>query len=181
MVDGRAVSSTAIREAVQLGDFAQAGTMLGRPASLLGTVVHGDGRGTGLGFPTANLDLLHALHPPMGVYATMVRVVGEKPIALLPAVANLGDRPTFEDAGHSIEVHLLDFDGDLYGRTLEVFFLQRLRAECSFENGEQLAEQIKLDIEAARKITASASDFWVIPGKFLPMESPTARTMLGMA
>jgi riboflavin kinase/FMN adenylyltransferase len=181
MVQERAVSSTAIREAVQLGDFAKAGIMLGRPASLLGTVVHGDGRGTGLGFPTANLDLLHELHPPAGVYATMVRVVGEKPIALLPAVANLGNRPTFEGAGHSIEVHLLDFDGDLYGRELEVFFLQRIREERTFDGPDQLVQQIHLDLEAARKVTASAKESWVIPGKFLPMESPTAREMLGMA
>ncbi|MCP4092124.1 MAG: bifunctional riboflavin kinase/FAD synthetase [Planctomycetes bacterium] len=180
MVQGRAVSSTAIREAVQLGDFAKAGTMLGRPASLLGTVVKGDGRGKGLGFPTANLDLHHELQPPAGVYATMVRLVGQDPLELLPAVANLGNRPTFEDAGHSIEVHLLDFEGDLYGKEIEVFFLQKLRSEQAFENATELTEQITQDCQDARTITLAAGKSWVIPGKFLPIESPTAREMLGM-
>jgi riboflavin kinase / FMN adenylyltransferase len=180
MVHGHAISSTAIREAVQLGDLAKAGLMLGRPASLLGTVVHGDGRGKSLGFPTANLDLLHALQPPTGVYATFVCITDERPSKVLPAVVNLGKRPTFENAGHSIEVHLLDFEGDLYGRTLEVFFLQKLRTERSFASAEQLAAQIARDCAAARKVTSAAGEEWVIPGKFLPIESPTARTMLGM-
>jgi len=180
MMQGRAVSSTAIREAVQLGDFTNAGAMLGRPASLLGTVIHGDGRGRGLGFPTANLDLHHELQPPAGVYAALVRITGEASLELLPAVANLGERPTFESAGHSIEAHLLDFEGDLYGRDLEVFFLKRLRAEQEFEGVSQLIEQIQRDCQAARQVTAAAGDTWVIPGKFLPIESPSAREMLGM-
>ena len=180
MVQGRAVSSTAIREAVQLGDFAKAGIMLGRPASLLGTVVKGDGRGKGLGFPTANLDLHHELQPPAGVYATLVRLVGQDPLELLPAVANLGNRPTFEDAGHSIEVHLLDFEDDLYGKEIEVFFLQKLRNEQAFSSAEELITQINSDCNAARRVTSAASESWVIPGKFLPIESPTAREMLGM-
>ncbi|MDP7061685.1 MAG: bifunctional riboflavin kinase/FAD synthetase [Planctomycetota bacterium] len=179
-VQGRAVSSTAIREAVQLGDFAKAGTMLGRPASLLGTVVQGDGRGKSLGFPTANLDLHHELQPPAGVYATLVRLVGQEPLALLPAVANLGNRPTFEDASHSIEVHLLDFEGNLYGQGVEVFFLHKLRNERAFDNATGLIDQIQADCAAARKVTSAAGESWVIPGKFLPIESPTAREMLGM-
>lgn len=180
MVQGRAVSSTAIREAVQLGDFAKAGIMLGRPASLLGTVVKGDGRGKGLGFPTANLDLHHELQPPAGVYATLVRLVGQDPLELLPAVANLGNRPTFEDAGHSIEVHLLDFESDLYGKEIEVFFLQKLRNEQAFSSAEELITQIRNDCDEARTVTSAAAESWVIPGKFLPIESPTAREMLGM-
>ncbi len=180
MVQGRAVSSTAIREAVQLGDFDKAGVMLGRPASLLGTVIRGDNRGSSLGFPTANLDLLHELQPPAGVYATMVRLVGQKPVELLPAVANLGERPTFENAGHSIEVHLLDFDGDLYGRNLEVFFLKKLREERTFPGPAELTAQIEQDVSAARVAAAAASESWVMPGKFLPIESPSARKMLGL-
>jgi riboflavin kinase/FMN adenylyltransferase len=180
LLEGRAVSSTAVREAVQLGDFAKAGIMLGRPASLLGTVVAGDHRGRGLGFPTANLDLHHELQPPPGVYATLVRITGQEPLELLPAVANLGQRPTFADAGRSIEVHLLDFDGDLYGRVLEVFFLAKLREERTFEDATQLSTQIRRDCAAARATIDRARRDWVIPGRVLPIESPSARQMLGM-
>lgn len=167
---GRAVSSSFIREAVQLGDLPKAASMLGRPVSVLGTVVQGDQRGRELGFPTANLDLHHELQPPTGVYAGLVRLVGEEDPTLLPAVVNLGTRPTFEDAGESVEVHLLDWQGDLYGKELEVFFLARQRAEMSFPDADALRARIGMDATEARRLTADAHTQWRIPGEFLPIE-----------
>ncbi len=155
-VSERAVSSTTIREAVELGDLAGAARMLGRPVSVLGTVIHGRELGRRLGFPTANLDLHHQLHPPVGVYACRVREVerdGSTAEPLRPAVANIGYRPTVEAgaAGElAIEVHLLDFDGDLYGAHLEVLFEARLRGEERFADVEALARQIRADCAAAR-------------------------------
>lgn len=179
-VDGRAVSSTAIREAVGLGDLRQAGQMLGRPTSLLGTVVRGDGRGRELGFPTANLELHHELQPPPGVYATLVRRPGHRPMRLWPAVANLGQRPTFDQAGPSVEVHLLDFSEDLYGQELEVFFLARLREEREFASPNALRRHIEEDVQSARKAISEAEEEWLIPGPFMPVESREARRILGM-
>jgi len=173
-LEGRAVSSTVIREAVGLGDLERAGRMLGRPVSLLGKVVPGDGRGKGLGFPTANLDLLHELQPPAGVYAALA-CRPDAPAAdgiLHPAVVNIGQRPTFADSGakEAVEVHILDFDGDLYGDTIEVFFLARLRGEQRFPDQAALVQQITQDVTAARALTAKAKDSWRIPGQFLPIE-----------
>ncbi len=164
---GRAVSSTAVREAVSLGDLKGAAIMLGRPMSVLGTVVRGDGRGKALGFPTANLDLHHELHPPAGVYAAFALLDG----ALRPAAVNIGRKPTFGGGEEAVEVHLLDGAGDLYGRDLEVFFLERLRGEQSFPNPELLRAQIAADIEQARGVIGAASRHWRIPGRYLPIES----------
>jgi len=155
---GRAVSSTAIREAVELGDLASAERMLGRPVSVIGHVVHGDARGRTIGFPTANLDLHHELHPPVGVYACRARLLPERadqPSApqLLEAVTNIGYRPTVADERPSaprIEVHLFDFEGDLYGRRLEISFVKRLRGEQRFDGLEALVAQIELDCADAR-------------------------------
>ena len=159
---GRAVSSTAIREAVELGDLPSAERMLGRPVSVIGHVVHGDARGRTIGFPTANLDLHHELHPPVGVYACRARLLGERSdepesSELMKAVANIGYRPTVEDEQPSsprVEVHLFDFDGDLYGRRLELSFVKRLRGEQRFDGLEALVAQIKLDCEDARIVLA---------------------------
>lgn len=161
VVGGHAVSSTAIREAVELGDLEAARRMLGRRVSVLGTVVRGDGIGRKLGFPTANLDRHHELHPPLGVYACWARELGPDGVqsAFLPAVANIGVRPTVDDTPGipRVEVHLLDFDRDLYDRTLEVDFVARLRAERRFENIEALRAQIALDVESARRILRDVS------------------------
>jgi riboflavin kinase/FMN adenylyltransferase len=155
----RAVSSTAIREAVELGDLDGARRMLGRPVSVLGTVVRGDALGHTLGFPTANLDLHHELHPPRGVYYGWARVVppstddaaeGE---LRYPAVANIGFRPTIAASAPPrarVEAHLIDFEGDLYGRNLELAFLGRLRAEQRFNGPDELRAQIARDVAAAR-------------------------------
>jgi riboflavin kinase / FMN adenylyltransferase len=180
LVGGRAVSSTAIREAVELGDLDTAQRMLGRWVSVLGTVVRGDGLGRQLGFPTANLDLHHELHPPVGVYAGWATPLdkeeragkqasrGAAPRRSIRAVANIGVRPTLAREGPRdprVEVHLLDGvpaeiaseGGDLYGRNLEFSFVARLRGEKRFAGPEQLTAQIAKDVRSARAaLTASA-------------------------
>jgi len=158
------VSSTAIREAVELGDLGLAARMLGRPVSVFARVVHGAALGRRLGFPTANLDPMHELHPPGGVYAGRVRRFGPPPTGaphrLGPclgehtAVANIGRRPTV--AGGTgpevIEAHLLDFEGDLYGETVELEFLRRLRAERRFEGPDALRAAIAEDVARTRAL-----------------------------
>jgi riboflavin kinase/FMN adenylyltransferase len=162
VVDQRAVSSSAIREAVELGDLAGAARMLGRRVSVFGTVVRGRELGRRIGFPTANLDLAHELHPPTGVYACLARILDTPASSRASAearraVANIGLRPTVEggDAVEPlVEVHLIDFEGDIYGAHLELEFLQQLRPEERFADLESLRRQIEKDVEAARKITA---------------------------
>lgn len=172
---GRAVSSTAVREAVALGDLRAAATMLGRPVSVLGTVVRGDGRGAGLGFPTANLDLHHELHPPEAVYAALARF-DEK---LRPAVVNVGRRPTFDGTQRQVEVHLLDCQADLYGKDLEVFFLEKLREERAFPGRAELSAQIRADAARAAEIAAAAPQVWRMPGKYLPIEGASPAELGG--
>ena len=156
LVAARAVSSTAIRECVELGDLDSAARLLGRPVSTMGTVVAGDQLGRRIGFPTANLDLHHELHPPVGVYAARARVLGTD--ARHAAVVNIGWRPTVAgDAPKTprVEVHLLDWSGDLYGRSLEVEYLGRLRDERKFDGLGALTEQIARDVQAARSLLAA--------------------------
>jgi riboflavin kinase/FMN adenylyltransferase len=166
MLKGHPISSTAVREAVTLGDLDAAATMLGRPVSVLGTVVRGDERGRALGFPTANLDLHHELHPPEGVYAAFARADG----ALQPAVINIGRRPTFDGTQRQFEVHLLNWSGDLYGYELEVFFLEKLREERAFPDRNALTAQIGADAARAAAAAAAAPRCWRIPGRYLPIE-----------
>jgi riboflavin kinase/FMN adenylyltransferase len=161
LVAGRAVSSTAIREAVELGDLDGAARMLGRPVAVYGDVVAGEALGRELGFPTANLDLHHELRPPAGVYACFARRISygrdaEAP-PRLPAVANVGFRPTVGGEKPElprVEVHLIDFSGDLYGEFLELEFVARLREERRFAGLEALRDQIALDVEAGRRVLA---------------------------
>lgn len=155
-VGAHAVSSTKIRECIELGDLATAARLLGRPVSCLGTVVRGDQLGRLLGFPTANLDLGTELLPPHGVYAARARRAGES--KLWPAVVNIGVRPTVAAAAPSaprVEVHLLEGGGDLYGATLEVEFVQRLRPEQRFDGLPALQAQIARDAAAARELLAT--------------------------
>ncbi len=156
LVHGRAVSSTAIREAVELGDLEGAAAMLGRPVTVFGKVVRGEGVGRRLGFPTANLDLQHGLHPPPGVYACRVRLVDENGGSQRrPAVTNIGFRPTVTGERPDaplVEVHLLDFEGELYGDRLELEFVDLLRREERFAGLEELRAQIGRDVEEARTI-----------------------------
>jgi riboflavin kinase/FMN adenylyltransferase len=147
--DGRTVSSSAIREAVAEGRLDEAAELLGRPFHLVGTVVPGDQRGRQLGFPTANLDREGELLPPPGVYAVRCGPVGEERI---PAVANLGVRPTFGTRGFAVEVHLLDCDVDLYGQRMLVEFVRALRAEQRFSGADELVARIRQDIAEARAI-----------------------------
>lgn len=162
LVDGRAVSSTVIREAVELGDLARARAMLGRPVSVFGKVVHGANLGRKLGFPTANLDIHHELHPPPGVYACRAHV-SAPPDATgrarsFEGVANLGFRPTVAEAGADlqVEVHLFEFEGDLYGKRIELEFVARLRAEQRFSGIDELSAQIREDVRRAREILRGA-------------------------
>jgi riboflavin kinase/FMN adenylyltransferase len=147
-LDGQTVSSTRIREAIRAGDFDAASQMLGRAYSLAGKVVPGSQLGQTLGFPTANLDTTGMLLPPNGVYAAHVRVGSN----LFRSVVNIGIRPTIQTATPQprVEVHLLDFSGDLYGQELELTLLEKLRPELKFPSIEALREQIARDIAAAR-------------------------------
>ncbi len=146
---GMEVSSSKVREAVTEGQMDLAGKLLGRPFAVRGRVVRGAGRGAGIGFPTANLAVSDCqLLPLQGVYAGMARLDDRR---LVPCVINLGVRPTVSDDNVvSVEAHLLDFDGDLYDRTLAVEFWQHLRPETRFKSIDELKNQIALDVQAAR-------------------------------
>lgn len=148
-VDGITVSSTAIRGYLARGEVARAGRLLGRPYSIRGEVVPGDRRGRQIGYPTANLrwPAGQAL-PGRGVYAVAVSSGAHH----FAGVANVGRRPTFGGHGLTLETHLIDFSGDLYGQALEVSFLARIREERTFANPAELARQIADDAAAARRI-----------------------------
>ncbi len=148
-VEDTTVSSSTIRRALQQGDLETARRLLGRRPSAFGTVEHGDGRGRGLGFPTANLVPQSPALPPHGVYAVEVLLDG----TVHPGVANLGVRPTFDKRPIAVlEVHLFDFAQDLYGRELEVAFVERLRPEMKFADTQALQAQIARDTAQARAI-----------------------------
>jgi riboflavin kinase/FMN adenylyltransferase len=143
---GSPVSSSRIRRAVRAGEVELAGELLGRPFAVEGTVAHGAGRGAGLGFPTANLKSGSELMPQDGVYVTRT-LAGSKS---LPSVTNIGTRPTFADQAFAVETHLLDEHLDLYGQSIEVSFLGRLRQELRFPTVEALVEQVRKDVDRAR-------------------------------
>jgi len=152
--DGRVVSSSAIRDAVQRGDFAAGEELVGRPPALYGVVVKGDGRGRTLGFPTANLDLAGELRPTRGVYGASVEIDGRAHAA----VVNIGGRPTFHpegDAADTVEAHVLGFSGDLYGRALEARLFGKIRDERRFAGAEELKAQIARDVATMRAKAAS--------------------------
>jgi riboflavin kinase/FMN adenylyltransferase len=154
---GGAFSSTRIRAALAEGDLALVRALLGRPHSLSGEVVRGDGRGSTIGVPTANLQGVNEALPPYGVYACVVDELGERgPARLGQGVCNVGLRPTVA-AGFSIEVHLFDFSADLYGRRLRLHLLSRLREERRFSGLPELVAQIRRDIEEARAVTEVAA------------------------
>lgn len=146
--DDRAVSSTRIRDAIRSGNLDAASGMLGRPYAISGQVVKGDGVGRQLGYPTANLDMAGLLLPPVGVYAGLARV-DEKTCR---AALNIGFRPTVVSATPQlrVEAHLLDFNGNLYGRELEVEMGVRLRGERKFASVSALREQIERDVAMVR-------------------------------
>jgi riboflavin kinase/FMN adenylyltransferase len=145
---GERVSSTAVREALAAGDLARATRLLGRPYSISGRVVRGDGLGRKLGFPTANVQMKHNRPPLSGIFA--VEVAGASD-ALLRGVASLGVRPTVKQTGIPVlEVFLFDFRGDLYGTHVRVDFLHKLRDEEKFADLAALTRRIAVDVEDAR-------------------------------
>jgi riboflavin kinase/FMN adenylyltransferase len=150
-VGGRDVNSTRIRELLAEGSVAEASELLGRPYRVRGKVVEGDRRGRTLGFPTANLDPENEILPAQGVYAGRIRILEAGGADGLPAVVNVGRRPTFKEAAELLaEAHLIDWTGDLYGRRVELSFLERLRGERRFPDVEALRRQIEADRDAAR-------------------------------
>ncbi len=145
------MSSTRIREAVLQRKFDEAARLLGRSYAVTGKVVHGDERGRTIGFPTANLANVEQLLPPRGVYAVRARVAGN--LTKYRAVMNLGNRPTFTSNGtDSLEVHLLDFEADLYDQKLWVSDMHWLRNEQAFPDGAALKAQIAEDVARARVV-----------------------------
>ncbi len=149
MHDHERYSSTAVRQALAAGDMDRVTSLLGRNYRLSGPVVKGFERGRTIGFPTANISVAaDRAMPAIGVYATRAQVAGR----LLKGATNIGRRPTF-DAGHvSIETHLLDFEGDIYGERMEMEIVHRIRGEVRFESPEALAAQIREDIEQVREV-----------------------------
>ena len=144
------IGCSAIRERVREGKVAEASRMLGRFHFLRGIVVKGRGRGRGIGFPTANIETNTELIPPPGVYACQIEL--ERDGSLHPAIANLGFRPTFAEQSFSIEAHLFNFSGDLYGEKLRIHFVRRVREERHFDGVEDLVSQIHRDVEQVRSI-----------------------------
>ena len=155
-LDGAPVRSTAVRQALSAGDIEGAERLLGRPFSLDGPVVEGEGRGEGLlGFPTANLGVgpLQAL-PADGIYATWLDADGER----YPAATSIGIKPTFhEDGPRVVEAFVLDFAGDLYGRHVRIEFVKRLRDQERFAEVDALVAQMRRDVEATRVALAQAA------------------------
>jgi riboflavin kinase / FMN adenylyltransferase len=160
-VSGEAMSSSAIRKHVAAGDFLWARKMLGRPFSIVGTVLKGDARGGKIGFPTANLALRKLAHPPQGVYGVRVKHDGRWHLG----AANIGTRPTVDPARIEplLEIHVLDFEGDLYGQEIEVEFLFRVREEKKFSGLEELKAQLAKDVKTIRE--QAAQDKGTVPGE----------------
>jgi riboflavin kinase/FMN adenylyltransferase len=143
------VSSTRIRRLVSEGRVDEAGALLGHQYFVDGSVIRGDQRGRTIGFPTANLCTENELLPPLGVYATTTEIGG----IVHPSVTNIGTRPTVDDSGRvAVETHIFDFNRDLYGQSIRVGFVQRLRDERFFESLDLLRAQIDADCQRARML-----------------------------
>lgn len=147
------ISSRAVRAALASGDLGQAKALLGRPYSMVGRVIPGQMLGRKLGFPTANLRLGRRRAPMNGIFAVRVRGVGNghAPDRALPGVASLGTRPTVGGTVPLLEAHVFEFDGDLYGREIEVQFIARLRDELKFDSVDAMVEQMHRDAAGARE------------------------------
>lgn len=145
-IEGIVVSSTKIREFVKAGQIKEANLLLGRDFFIEGSVVHGSHRGRRLGFPTANIAPAQNLIPPTGVYVCWAEIHNQ----IYPAVTNIGHRMTFEQNSQRwIESHIIDFQGDIYGQTMKLYFVERLRDEMLFPSSEALCLQIEKDIQRA--------------------------------
>ena len=152
MVNGEVVSSTAIRKALADGDMKRVINLIGRPFSLHGHVITGSGRGVGLGFPTANLDMdSEQALPVEGVYATWAYIDDKA----YQSMTNIGKRPTFGGSQPTVEVHVPDYLGDLYGQELKIDIIERLRGEKKFDTVEELKKQIAEDVKQGRAILDS--------------------------
>lgn len=173
--DGAVVSSTRIRQAVAEGRLALAQRLLGRPFSILGTVVRGNRIGRRLGYPTANLDPHNEVRPPVGIYAAQALIANRA----RPGIVNFGVHPTIAELPAPLfELHVLDARLSLYGRHIEVFLIRRLRPELRFDSLGELVRQIEKDVRHARRVlrSASAQKIWnkalqtrypdgIVPGK----------------
>lgn len=147
---GTPISSSRIRTVLEVGDVAEAAAMLGRPHRIRGKVTAGAGRGRGIGFPSANLSEIQAVLPAEGVYAGCALAAGQT----WAAAVNLGPNPTFGETQQKVEAHLIGFEGDLYGTTLEIDFLERLRGVVPFSSVDALKDQIHRDIERTEELAA---------------------------
>ena len=155
MINNEVISSTAIREALAAGDMPRVHRLVGRYFSLSGPVITGAGRGVGLGFPTANLDINSAQAlPAEGVYVTRAYIDD----STYQSVTNIGRNPTFGGHERTVEVYLLDYHSDLYGRELKIDILERLRDEKKFDTAEELKKQIAEDIARGKAILNSGRD-----------------------
>jgi riboflavin kinase/FMN adenylyltransferase len=153
VINNEVVSSTAIRQAMAAGDMNKVHQFMGRPFSLQGRVVTGAGRGTGLGFPTANMDIsAERALPPDGVYASWAHINGKA----YPSMVNVGKCPTFDGGERTVEAYLVDYQGDLYGRELKIDIIARLRDEKKFSNAEELKAQVAEDIRQGRMLLDAA-------------------------
>lgn len=147
--NGHRISSTFIREQLAKADFTLVEQLLGRPYSIKGEVVKGKQLGTDMGFPTCNINPQRLRIPLHGVYACEVRLVDQ----FRPAAVNIGYRPTVTESGEALlEAHILDFNEDLYGKTIEVIFRQKIREETKFSGLEELKQQISADVEQVREL-----------------------------
>jgi riboflavin kinase/FMN adenylyltransferase len=146
-LDGERVSSTRVREALVAGNMPLAERLLGRPYSMQGRVRHGNKLGRQLGFPTANIYVHRALSPVNGIYAVMVKGLGDK---LLPGAAYVGTRPTVDGVRTLLEVNLLDFNQDIYGAYVDVIFCQKIRDDARFATLDEMKAQIALDVKNTR-------------------------------
>lgn len=147
---GQPYSSSRIRQALRHGEMKEANELLGWEWEIQGEVIHGDSRGRDIGYPTANIRLGETIHPAYGIYAAKVNVAGER--EWYGAAVNIGIRPMFEIPEAQVESYIFDFSSDIYGKTLRVCPVERLRGEAKFDSIEELKKQIEIDCAQARKI-----------------------------
>ncbi len=145
-IGGGKIGSTRLRKMIELGEMSKVAIFLGRPYSVEGVIVKGDGRGEGLGFPTANIETINEILPMKGVYLTNFDLNGSK----LEGMTYIGDRPTF-NAGFAVETFLMDFDKNIVGKRAKLEFLKRLRGDIKFDSSEALVEQMKKDLRLAEE------------------------------
>tara|TARA_B100000686_G_C16752480_1_gene953395 strand:+ start:169 stop:1101 length:933 start_codon:yes stop_codon:yes gene_type:complete len=147
------ISSSRVRLTIESGDVEMAGKLLGRPYSIQGTVSKGRRVGSALGFPTANLDFVDYVVPAKGVYASRVRVLETE----YNGVVNIGVNPTFDRGRLCVEVHLFEFNKNVYGESAEIFFIRRIRSEIAFSSANALVHQIRQDVQQAKTILSEPS------------------------